>query len=443
MLTWFNATPSQPHYARAIARYLVAEYKLHLYPYDDLVIYELGAGSGSLAQDVLRYIRDEEPEIYARTRYRIIEISARLATQQRARLAEHENVEIVNQSFLEWEDDVPEPCFVIALEVLVSCLCLFSLSEGRLRFSIADANYMFPIFRTPQDNFAHDVVRYSTATLQPYQALVSIDHTGDMHELWEPAKDPLISRYLSLRQAVRPSALPPSAPFYLRLFPSLLRSFLSEKMPLYPNLTPPHYVPTGALRFLDVLRRRFPLHRLVLSDFDALPDALEGVDAPVVQTRFKRTMIPVTNYRVLQGFFDIFFPTNFELLRDVYGAVMASSPSPKSGSEVPVPPSRTSRNVAGAGAAPPKGPASPRPSPLATSSSLRPDYFSASAPLRAASASAFAHESSGAALARRNTVKIYSHADFLSRFAEVERTRTRDGANPMVGWYANAKFFCS
>ncbi len=31
----------QPYYAHAIARYLVAEYKLHNYPYDDLVIYEL------------------------------------------------------------------------------------------------------------------------------------------------------------------------------------------------------------------------------------------------------------------------------------------------------------------------------------------------------------------------------------------------------------------
>lgn len=34
-------------------------------------------------------------------------------------------VEIINQDFLEWNKDVVEPCFVIALEVLVSSLIFF------------------------------------------------------------------------------------------------------------------------------------------------------------------------------------------------------------------------------------------------------------------------------------------------------------------------------
>ncbi len=34
----------QPHYGEAIARYLVTNYKMTLYPYHDLIIYEMGSG---------------------------------------------------------------------------------------------------------------------------------------------------------------------------------------------------------------------------------------------------------------------------------------------------------------------------------------------------------------------------------------------------------------
>lgn len=95
-------------------------------------------------------MRDEEPLIYERTRYRIVEISNRLTGVQMERLGEFgvvlkdgvekkqgygdskkveekierkrnlEKVEIINKDFLEWNQDVVEPCFVVALEVLVS-----------------------------------------------------------------------------------------------------------------------------------------------------------------------------------------------------------------------------------------------------------------------------------------------------------------------------------
>ena len=231
-------TPTQlfsPHYGRALARYLVAEYKLHLFPYHDLVLFELGGGAGTLARDILDYIEECEPDVYERTRYHIVEISARLASQQKGRLLRHVRsgrVDVVHRDFLAWDQDVDEPCFVVALEVL--------------------------------DNLPHDVVRYSTEDLQPYQGLVSIDHTGDFTELWEPVQDPLIRRYLNLFRSVRHPLLPPGAPFYLGWIPRWMRRMLHTYTPFYPNLTQPHYIPTGALQFLDVLKKHFPLHRLAL-----------------------------------------------------------------------------------------------------------------------------------------------------------------------------------
>lgn len=139
----------------------------------------------------------------------------------------------------------------------------------------------------PQDNFAHDVVRYSTLDHEPYQCVVSVDSTGDYTELYELVNDPLIKRYLSLR-----SRLPtPSQRRSPLLNPLLSASPLLRKIyaaiPFAPNLTPPEFIPTKQLMLLDVLRDKFPYHRILMSDFSELPDAIPGITAPVVQTRYE------------------------------------------------------------------------------------------------------------------------------------------------------------
>ena len=82
-------TPTElfaPYYGESIARYLVANYKLSQYPYHDLIIYEMGAGNGTLMMNILDYIRINEPDVYDRTKYKIIEISHNLANLQAKQL---------------------------------------------------------------------------------------------------------------------------------------------------------------------------------------------------------------------------------------------------------------------------------------------------------------------------------------------------------------------
>jgi SAM-dependent MidA family methyltransferase len=45
----------------------VSDYKLKHYPYEDFIIYEMGAGNGTLMCNIMDYLRDEEPEVYERT----------------------------------------------------------------------------------------------------------------------------------------------------------------------------------------------------------------------------------------------------------------------------------------------------------------------------------------------------------------------------------------
>lgn len=345
----------QPHYGEALARYLVVNYELSLYPYKDLVIYEMGGGNGTLMVNILDYLREHHPQVYSRTRYNIIEISAALAGKQESRLVNNNNngtvdspvlrsklrqkghsdkVSVINKSIFEWDTKVNEPCFFIALEVF--------------------------------DNFAHDVVRYDNNTLEPYQGYVVIDKGGDFTEVFSPKLDPLAAEFMSIRKQHMSEYAPAFELGYHPLAqPSMLRRLKNLVYPLRENLSDPEYIPTRYLQFLHVLRDYFPEHRLLTSDFTHLPDSIAGYNAPVVQTVLDKKMVPISTYMALQGFFDILFPTDFDLAALLYKAVC------------------------------------------------------------------------------KKLINTASHHDFLKNWAELDKTTTKTGENPMLAFYQNAAFMYS
>ncbi|KAB5593945.1 S-adenosyl-L-methionine-dependent methyltransferase [Ceratobasidium theobromae] len=375
-------TPTElfkPYYGHAIARCLISEYLLKYFPYEDMIIYEIGAGNGTLAENILDFLQSEHPEVYERTKYRIIEISENLAQKQTARLRRrHANaIEVIHKSIFEWTYEEPAPCFFLAMEVV--------------------------------DNFAHDIVRYDYKTLEPLQAIVAIDQLGDFFELYEPLHDPLISRFLNLRSRLRhvSPALAPS--LTNNAFVRAIRPFF----PFVPNMTPREFVPTRLFEFLIVLRDKFPRHRLLLSDFSSLPDTIPGYNAPVVQTRVNNVMVPCETYLVHQGYFDIFFPTNFALLRDLYECVVGGDDE---------------THDSGVRASPLGNLASP------TRSGST--FFSSEGRRKVIEG---VISSSGLAVGERQS-SVYTHREFLEKYADLDATTLRNGENPMLDFYQNVKF---
>lgn len=91
------------------------------FPYEDFIIYEIGAGNGTLAMNILDLLQEEYPEVYDRTKYQIIEISQSLAQEQKTRLTrKHPCVKVEHKSIFHWEKREPAPCFLVAVEVIVS-----------------------------------------------------------------------------------------------------------------------------------------------------------------------------------------------------------------------------------------------------------------------------------------------------------------------------------
>lgn len=350
----------QPYYAQAVAHHLATEYKLSLFPYNDLNIYEIGAGNGSLMTGILDFLRASEPEVYQRTHYHTIEISKQLADLQssRARRAGHsDKVQVVQQSIFDWDRVVSDPCFFLAFEVL--------------------------------DNLSHDVVRYTLDDNTPLQCMIEIDARGEFGEVYEPVTDPLIKRFLRIRRDIRRHSRTAHTSLHpiLAKHPLLRRTYAS--LPFAPNLSPPDFLPTKSLSLLYKLRKNFPAHRILMSDFDYLPDAVPGRNAPVVQTRYEGKMVTCSTYLVSQGWFDIFFPTDFRFLRDMYDKVMAGEDRSTLEAEEKL-----------------------------GASDLGP----------------------GMGWENRRGLRILSHKQFLQRYGEPEYTMLQDGTNPMLDLYENAAF---
>jgi hypothetical protein len=261
---------------------------------EPLEIFEIGAGNGALMQGILDYLQEHAPDVYKSARYNIIEISPRLAKVQKQKAAKHgERCRVHNEDVFAWRESVDRKCFVVAFEVL--------------------------------DNLAHDVVRYikdPSKEAELVQCYVSTSSSGDFVEEYTSVTDLLTLDYLAAYAATqRPPLVPDQSP--------LVRKLLSA-IPFAANLSHPIFLPTKAFALLKTIKAKFPQSRLVLSDFSSLPDTIEGDSAPVVQTRYKGQTVPCTTYLVQQGYFDIFFPTDFSLLQDLYavlnpGKAMATS----------------------------------------------------------------------------------------------------------------------
>lgn len=258
------------------------------------------------------------------------------------------------------------------------------------------------------------MIRYDYRTLEPYQALITIDDSGDFGIYYTRVTDPLISSFLSLRRRL---GHPPPLPSLLKS--NTMRSIYTN-LPFAPNLSMPEYIPTRLLSLLRTLRTHFPHHRLLLSDFNALPDTIPGVNAPVVQTRYKNTTIPCSTLFVRQGYFDIFFPTHFERLRDMYEHVLAQPLNPADSAPV----------------------ADTRLSPLATSASSLASgsgFFSSYQPRNRRPPVDGVASASGLPVGERKS-SVFTHAEFLETYADLSKTRLRNGENPLLDFYKNVKF---
>ncbi|EQC39186.1 hypothetical protein SDRG_03392 [Saprolegnia diclina VS20] len=286
-----------PYYSRAIANYMMMS--PHTLNAESLHIYEIGGGAGTNALCILDYLKEQAPKLYANTTYTMIEISARMAARQAARVAPHPNCKVINSDILTYSANHPnvnDPCFFIAMEVL--------------------------------DNLPHDKV--TLADGEWFQT-----HVRDDAEELHPLRDPLIAEtleYFSCEIPLRGTFKRTSG------LATQLRSMIGMR----EKLLNAAFVPTGAMQLLHTLQKSFPKHHLIAADFDELPapsldksathqpydhprsatstasGPLHAANAPLVASKTDGVTVDHDTYLVPGGIADIFFPTDFIKLKQAY-----------------------------------------------------------------------------------------------------------------------------
>lgn len=284
-------TPAElfrPHIGRSIASYIVK--RLEEKQYDGAVtLVELGGGTGSLACDILEWLRKHRKDVYGSCTYTSIDISANLAHVQQKRAQESGHGDIfqscVGDACLPetWQKFVGQrECFIIGMEVL--------------------------------DNLPHDkVVAMNGGDGDMVWMESCVDYSNDIEETFRPVSDDTLRRVLNVYLQIRESQ-PWSNTGGNKVVDSVFKWLLDVQ-----GVPEPVFLPTSACMLFDAIHHTVPKHEIILADFDHLPDVIiAGENAPLVsstqggKTRDWGTLFPPF------GSSDIFFPSNFELLKQMY-----------------------------------------------------------------------------------------------------------------------------
>ena len=332
-------TPSElfhPWYAAAVARFVVEqlraqspggvgvggselEGKVHAGSQTKkLRVIEIGGGNGTFALGFADYLQVHHPKIYQDLEYTLVEVSEKLAAMQRARVcSRHGAVSVVVADgtdaatirALNWGPTDDEAVFFMGFEVL--------------------------------DNMPHDkivvgddgVVRQAVVRRPDGSEVLQTDWQagGGVVEELEPLTDGWIQACL---QASGGGGVPEVAGVAVawgganrtedRRNPN--EDFRRHLKGLWHRVASrvgldarkEVFVPTKAFAFLSALAESFPAATVLLADFDQLPDAIAGVNGPVVQSKEDGRSSFHATYLVPPGTADIFHPTDFGQLQNMF-----------------------------------------------------------------------------------------------------------------------------
>lgn len=194
------------------------------------------------------------PDVYAKTKYTLIEISLVMAERQRQRVvaAHPDRCTVINQDILTFADTHPvvnNQCFFLAMEVL--------------------------------DNLPHDKVSLQSGKW--HETLVQLKPTDEgeqpseypsLEEAFRPVQDPLIRQTLEHFGC----DLPLQARFKFNFGLARAARKVLGKQDIVLNSA---FVPTGAMQLVNTLRAAFPKHHLIAADFDSLPPPNLDAKSPI------------------------------------------------------------------------------------------------------------------------------------------------------------------
>jgi hypothetical protein len=281
---------------------------------------------GACAEYFLKYLAQNEPQLYNTVKYECVEISERFAKHLKNFLIPRHGTRVVvhHKDCLLWNQLYEDECFIIALEVKKKNSFLFLENVQMKLISLVNEMQLL-------DNLSHDLVIVKNGTL--FETHIIEENTHPLHSK---------KRNSRKRGKTFKEVLTEKTKFSFNKIDSLKLSFqLQVLFPLkdasilrYINITNciekwhnVVYIPTSSLHLMDVISRYFPRAHVIFEDFEFFPDFPEeneeGIKLPTMNLpRIHQSHIEYSHYLDAPKYrVDIYFPTNFQHLKKLYETV--------------------------------------------------------------------------------------------------------------------------
>lgn len=282
-----------PHVGSCLGSYMLSRLESSKMG-DPLRIVEIGGGTGTLSRDVLEWLRQHHEDVYASCRYTSIEISSNLAEMQENRVKQdHSMFSVVQGDAADpstWSNVQTDSAnvVVIAMEVLDN------LPHDKVTEVIEENGDHLWV-----QSLVYDSAQTREAEGRPTEVQVLMD-------------DPYIRRALHTWIQHKEEGKQHHSLFSFTR--DIFDRFIDSS-----GVVDPVFLPTGALQLFDTLHSCVPQHQLIAADFDHLPDVvIPGKNAPLVSSRIDGSTKDRSTIFVPLGSADIFFPTDFSYLSQLY-----------------------------------------------------------------------------------------------------------------------------
>ena len=299
-------TPSEifrPFYGMSLANLMLTQNQAK--GISEVNIIEVGSGLGGNANSILNFFKNTNQEIYKNLSYTLIEISPiSLEISRKYIEADHpqlvkkgqiifENVDVFNSKLKSNKD-----CYVILLEIL--------------------------------DNLPHDKIRISRDLKTVSETWIEIDPiTNERKETFKNLENKYIKVCFEVFRELYGNKGNLSPEMFMskgviQKFKNLFNKIIFTQKDLAI------YLPTGFYKIAEQINANYPKVNFILSDFCSLPlngnsspDIIE-INPPIISTKMDVAHESKDYKFVFEPAFgtaDIFFPTDFELIRSVLESV--------------------------------------------------------------------------------------------------------------------------
>ncbi|KAK8813229.1 hypothetical protein WA158_002821 [Blastocystis sp. Blastoise] len=308
-----------PFYSIMIYNYMISKHPI-LVP---LHIYDFNGANGTNAFNILTHMAKRSPELYNKCEYTIIEPNSYLCERQEQKLSLFkDHVHIINNDISSSSFSLPiwsESCFIIGCEYI--------------------------------DRLTHDKVRikHDLKGMDKYRECHIYNKNGRYIEQYERIQDPVIQSYLRIYDEYRTSIISSiqkdsevGVKHVMKRFKKRFQTFNSQDI-YHDQIKDIHntdiFINTGLYMFVDKMKTFLPRNHFILNDFDILPPpdlsssvpqdhSLDALYAPLVTyTDTKGDLIDMGSYLYTDKQYDLFFPTDFALLDQVYRSQNVREPT--------------------------------------------------------------------------------------------------------------------